>query len=169
MKKSLLILGLLAVCGIANAGDDTDTMNVNAKVVGSALEVETTPVNFGEIAIDARKDAPVSEGKVSVSGDAGRVVKVQIFDTYGGLAGNGGSTVKLTNPNTDSWRALEYTPKFTVNGTQMSAQELQDTGITLDGEGEKDINVAGSLYAPNNVIVGDYSAQMTIKVAYKLH
>lgn len=168
MKKSLLILGLLAVCGIANAADNT-TMNVNAKVVGSALEVETTPVNFGEIAIDARKDAPVSEGKVSVSGDAGRVVKVQIFDTYGGLAGNGGSTVKLTNPNTDSWRALEYTPKFTVNGTQMSAQELQDTGITLDGEGEKDINVAGSLYAPNNVIVGDYSAQMTIKVAYKLH
>ena len=168
MKKSLLILGLLAVCGIANAADNT-TMNVNAKVVGSALEVETTPVNFGEIAIDARKDAPVSEGKVSVSGDAGRVVKVQIFDTYGGLAGNGGSTVKLTNPNTDSWRALEYTPKFTVNGTQMSAQELQDTGITLDGEGEKDINVAGSLYAPNTVIVGDYSAQMTIKVAYKLH
>ena len=168
MKKSLLILGLLAVCGIANAADNT-TMNVNAKVVGSALEVETTPVNFGEIAIDARKDAPVSEGKVSVSGDAGRVVKVQIFDTYGGLAGNGGSTVKLTNPNTDSWRALEYTPKFTVNGTQMSAQEIQDTGITLDGEGEKDINVAGSLYAPNNVIVGDYSAQMTIKVAYKLH
>lgn len=168
MKKSLLILGLLAVCGIANAADNT-TMNVNAKVVGSALEVETTPVNFGEIAIDARKDAPVSEGKVSVSGDAGRVVKVQIFDTYGGLAGNGGSTVKLTNPNTDSWRALEYTPKFTVNGTQMSAQELQDTGITLDGDGTKDINVAGSLYAPNNVIVGDYSAQMTIKVAYKLH
>lgn len=31
------------------------------------LEVETTAVNFGEIAIDARKDAPVSEGKVSVS------------------------------------------------------------------------------------------------------
>lgn len=168
MKKSLLILGLLAVCGIANAADNT-TMNVNAKVVGSALEVNTTAVNFGEIAIDARKDAPVSEGKVSVSGDAGRVVKVQIFDTYGGLAGNGGSTVKLTNPNTDSWRALEYTPKFTVNGTQMSAQELQDTGITLGGDGTKDINVAGSLYAPNNVIVGDYSAQMTIKVAYKLH
>ena len=37
MKKSLLILGLLAVCGIANAADNT-TMNVNAKVVGSALE-----------------------------------------------------------------------------------------------------------------------------------
>lgn len=165
MKKSLLILGLLAICGIANADS---TMEVYAKVVGSALEVTTTAVNFGEIAIDARKDAPVSEGKVSVSGDAGRVVQVQIFDTYGGLAGNGGSTVKLTNPNTDSWRALEYTPKFTVNGNQMSAQELQDTGITLGGDGTQDINVAGSLYAPNNVIIGDYSAQMTIKVAYKM-
>lgn len=165
MKKSLLILGLLAICGIANADS---TMEVSAKVVGSALEVTTTAVNFGEIAIDARKDAPVSEGKVSVSGDAGRVVQVQIFDTYGGLAGNGGSTVKLTNPNTESWRALEYTPKFTVNGNQMSAQELQDTGITLGGDGTQDIKVAGSLYAPNNVIIGDYSAQMTIKVAYKM-
>lgn len=165
MKKSLLILGLLAICGIANAGS---TMEVSAKVVGSALEVTTTAVNFGEIAIDARKDAPVSEGKVSVSGDAGRVVQVQIFDTYGGLAGNGGSIVKLTNPNTESWRVLEYTPKFTVNGNQMSAQELQDTGITLGGDGTQDINVAGSLYAPNNVIIGDYSAQMTIKVAYKM-
>ena len=84
MKKSLLILGLLAICGIANANS---TMEVSAKVVGSALEVTTTAVNFGEIAIDARKDAPVSEGKVSVSGDAGRVVQVQIFDTHGGLAG----------------------------------------------------------------------------------
>lgn len=165
MKKGLL-LGLLAICGIAYSADST--MEVVARVVGSALEVTTTPVNFGEIAIDARKDAPVSEGKVSVSGDAGRVVQVQIIDAYGGLAGNGGSTVKLTNPNTESWRALEYTPKFTVNGNQMSAQELQDTGITLGGDGTQDINVAGSLYAPNNVIIGDHSAQMTIKVAYKM-
>ena len=163
MKK--ILLGLFILCGVACA--DT-TMEVVAKVVGSALEVESTPVNFGEIAIDARKDAPASEGKISVSGDPGRVVQVKILDTYGGLAGNGGSTVKLTNPNTDSWRALEYTPKFTVNGTQMSAQELQDTGITLGGDGTKDINVAGSLYAPNTVIVGDYSAQMTIKVTYKM-
>lgn len=163
MKK--ILLGLFILCGVAYADA---TMEVVARVVGSALEVETTPVNFGEIAIDARKDAPLSEGKVSVSGDAGRVVQVQIFDTYGGLAGSGGSTVKLTNPNTESWRALEYTPKFTVNGNQMSAQELQDTGITLDGDGTQDINVAGSLYAPNNVIIGDYSAQMTIKVAYKM-
>ena len=163
MKK--ILLGLFILCGIACA--DT-TMEVVAKVVGSALEVESTPVNFGEIAIDARKDAPASEGKISVSGDPGRVVQVKILDTYGGLAGNGGSTVKLTNPNTDSWRALEYTPKFTVNGTQMSAQELQDSGITLGGDGTKDINVAGSLYAPNNVIIGDYSAQMTIKVTYKM-
>ena len=163
MKK--ILLGLFILCGVACA--DT-TMEVVAKVVGSALEVESTPVNFGEIAIDARKDAPASEGKISVSGDPGRVVQVQIFDTYGGLAGNSGSTVKLTNPNTDSWRALEYTPKFTVNGTQMSAQELQDSGITLGGDGTKDINVAGSLYAPNNVIIGDYSAQMTIKVTYKM-
>ena len=163
MKK--ILLGLFILCGVACA--DT-TMEVVAKVVGSALEVESTPVNFGEIAIDARKDAPASEGKISVSGDPGRVVQVKILDTYGGLAGNGGSTVKLTNPNTDSWRALEYTPKFTVNGTQMSAQELQNTGITLGGDGTKDINVAGSLYAPNTVIVGDYSAQMTIKVTYKM-
>ena len=163
MKK--ILLGLFILCGIACA--DT-TMEVVAKVVGSALEVESTPVNFGEIAIDARKDTPASEGKISVSGDPGRVVQVQILDTYGGLAGNGGSTVKLTNPNTDSWRALEYTPKFTVNGIQMSAQELQDTGITLGGDGTKDINVAGSLYAPNHVIIGDYSAQMTIKVTYKM-
>lgn len=165
MKKSLLILGLLASFGIANA--DT-TMEVTARVVGSALEVETTAVNFGEIAIDARKDTPLTEGKIAVSGDAGRKVQVQIYDTFNGLAGNGGSTVKLTNPNTESWRALEYTPKFTVNGSEMSAQELQDTGITLSSSGTQEINVAGSLYAPNNVIIGDYSAQMTIRVAYKM-
>ena len=56
MKKSLLILGLLAVCGIANAADTT--MDVTAKVVGSALEVNKTAVNFGEIARNATKSQP---------------------------------------------------------------------------------------------------------------
>lgn len=74
---------------------------------------------------------------------------------------------RVANPS--DYRKLTYTPYYTVNGTQITAGELQHTGITLDGNGSKEINVAGTLQAPKDIEVGDYSAQMTIKVAYKLH
>ena len=166
MKKSLLILGLLAVCGIANAADNT-TMNVNAKVVGSALEVNTTAVNFGEIAKNATKSQPDTPGRVSISGDANSRVSVTILNTYNGTADGAVVLSRVTDPS--DYRKLTYTPYYTVNGTQITAGELQHTGITLDGNGSKEINVAGTLQAPKDIEVGDYSAQMTIKVAYKLH
>lgn len=166
MKKSLLILGLLAVCGIANAADNT-TMNVNAKVVGSALEVNTTAVNFGEIARNATKSQPDTPGRVSISGDANSRVSVTILNTYGGTADGEVVLSRVANPS--DYRKLKYNPSYTVDGSSTTANNLQYTGLTLDESGRKEINVAGTLQAPKDIEVGDYSAQMTIKVAYKLH
>lgn len=163
MKKGLL-LGLLAICGIAYSADTT--MEVSAKVVGSALEVETTAVNFGEIARNARKEQPDSPGKISISGDANSRVSVTILNTNNGIADGEVVLSRVADPS--DYRKLKYNPTYTVDGSQTTANNLQYTGLTLDGSGNKEINVAGTLEAPQNLELGDYSAQMTIKVAYQL-
>lgn len=163
MKKVLTIFGLLAVCGLAIA--DT-TMDVTAKVVGSALEVETTAVNFGEIARNATKAQPDSPGKISISGDANSRVSVIVLNTYGGTADGEVVLSRVADPY--DWRKLKYVPTYTVDGSTRTANDLQYTGLTLDGAGKKEINVAGTLEAPQDLELGDYSAQMTIKVAYQL-
>ena len=163
MKKSLLIFGLLAMFGIANADS---TIEVTAKVVGSALEVETTAINFGEIARNARKEQPDSPGKIAISGDANSRVSVTVLNTYGGTADGEVVLSRVANP--DDYRKLKYTPRYTVDGSSTTANNLQYTGLTLDGNGKKEINVSGTLEAPQDLELGDYSAQMTIKVAYQL-
>lgn len=163
MKKGLL-LGLLAICGIAYSADTT--MEVSAKVVGSALEVETTAVNFGEIARNARKEQPDNPGKISISGDANSRVSVTILNTYNGIADGEVVLSRVADPS--DYRKLKYNPTYTVDGSQTTASNLQYTGLTLDGSGNKEINVAGTLEAPQDLELGDYSAQMTIKVAYQL-
>lgn len=171
MKKLIMLAGLLAVFNLSMAGVETGgnqyegitaEVGVDATVVEPLEIVEVQNVAFGLIPKGTTKEKPDTEGKIGISGEGNRWVKL--------------SLTEFDNPNGTNLLAEENPSVLLVSNGQNDA--TADTAVTynlkankgdkaqLDAEGKLAINLTGSATAGANAKSVTYGRMLTFKVVY---
>lgn len=165
MKKLLLLAGILVVGATSFAWPNNNagmgTLEVKANVVRD-LEVETTPVDFGNVAAGMKEINPKKRGTITVKADKEDGVneaRVKI-ELYAGSKGEviGDNGVELNRegfPSSANLRGdkLVYHPSFSSRTVQM-----KDGAVTVP--------IGGILNVPDVAYPGNYSANIRVKASY---
>lgn len=179
MKKMLLIMGLLAVSGMAfgaQQGQATSTqpwvegeVDVKARVVEDLKMTSTnTVVDFGTLLKGQQNKSEVTAGKLDISGGAGANIIITVKgpddQNYQGTNEvSNGLSVNLKKDGTDVNNKLATTLKF----SDKSNSVITDKVVSLDEAGSYTININGTASAEATQVVGDYSEKVFVKAQYE--
>lgn len=164
MKKLLLLVGILAISGVAFSAEET--LKVNAQII-SPLSIETNAVDFGVVVAGAQKADPKQNGKIAITGGMNENIQISFPQ------GLNGSVVTLNNTTgaTDTPLSAELMATSDVTGTDHTGvptgiSELSKRELKLGEDGKLEIPVTGSLSVDSNAIPGSYSGTVTVKAEY---
>lgn len=165
MKKLLILFGVLtsSVIGFANNEISAEEkLEITARIV-QPLDLQVEPVRFGDVVIGEQSVTPVRDGLITIVGEPSSNVKVEMRykETMIDITSNG-EEIEILNENNPEVPALVYKPEFVYEETKTP---VSSNRISLPN-GTASINARGSLTAPENPVVGDYSGEIDVKVYY---
>lgn len=177
MKKMLLLVGMLAVSGLAFANQATANGNgafdvegdviVKAKVVESlSMEAGSTEVDFGTLLRGQANKPAVKEGQLTVIGapESNIILSVKAPDgNYQNVSeAANGLEVNLKLNGNDRSNLLATNLKFNNNGNPIEAK-----AVVLDIDGKYVIDINGTATASESQGFGNYSETVRVKAQYE--
>lgn len=161
------IAGLLSIGGFALNANAASSISGNASaVIAGALDItETTPLNFGGIVQNAAGGTvvvPANGGAVSYTGS---ITAADAGATRGVFAvtGDNSATYAVSLPTSFTIDDGIVTDTMTVD--TITTDSLSGTN-TLDGTGNDDVYVGGTLNVVGTEANNAYSGTFTISVSY---
>jgi len=145
MKKVILLITVFAIAAASNLvaqNSDTADLAVTATVV-NALSVEATDVAFGDVdgGVSAHVNAGTGDATTSANASAPTAGSISIEGNNNGTVFVSWGTGTLTD--SDGNNPTTFTPTVVFSGSALSNED----SVTLDGDGEAELGVGGTLAA----------------------
>ena len=159
MKKMMLLAGLLCICGLGYAVEDS--FNAHVKVIKPVSIKVDEVLEFGEVVAGSSSVRTPNPVHVIIEGEAGKNVEIEYL-----MAEKHMTTNKIELKTKDGENKIIANLLNEDNGSALPASGIENTTFGSDGKIEKDIYGMITTISLDTKSGDYYSDDITIRVKY---